>query len=116
MCRTRLTRSRSPFVRDCSRRRCSRSMPDAFVVHGRSRLIVDIIRGVLADQDLPHEGRAVAVLVDPEPEHWAAVGDRAVVLVTTTTDQQTMIAAIRRGADAVVEADRVVDDLASAVV
>lgn len=86
-------------------------MPETsrFTVLGRSRLIVDIIRGVLTEQ-LANGHRPVAVLVDPDPEHWREVGDLPCVVVTSDADAD-VLAAIRRGAEAVVDADDVVDEL-----
>src|SRR4051812_5827457 len=98
MSRTRRTPSRSRYDRDCWGRRPSQTMPDAVDVHGRSRLIVDIIRGVLDDK-VPPGGRPVAVLVDPEPEHWTLAEGRAVVVVASEPHGDDALAAIRRGAD-----------------
>jgi DNA-binding NarL/FixJ family response regulator len=82
-------------------------------VHGRSRLIVDIIEGVLAGR--PATGaRPVAVLVDPDPEHWAAARDAACVLVSSSPTID-LLDALRRGADAVVHAEHVVTTLPEVV-
>jgi DNA-binding NarL/FixJ family response regulator len=82
-------------------------------VHGRSRLIVDIIQGVLAEHE-PNGFRPVSVLVDPDPEHWVAANGSAIVVVTTD-ESVDPVAAIRRGADAVIDADEVVVQLPDVV-
>lgn len=82
-------------------------------VHGRSRLIVDIIQGVLAEHE-PAGERPVTVLVDPGPEHWSVAGESAVVVVTSD-ESIDPVAAIRRGADAVIDADDAVVHLPEVV-
>lgn len=77
--------------------------PPEVAVHGRSRLVVDIIRDVLAEHE-PTGERPVTVLVDPDPEHWSAASGKAVVVVTSE-EQFDHLTAIRRGADAVVDAN-----------
>lgn len=87
--------------------------PPKIAVLGRSRLIVDIIQGVLAERELAGE-RPVTVLVDPDAEHWSAADGTAVVVVTSD-EQLDPVAAIRRGADAVIDADDAVIHLPDVV-
>ena len=87
--------------------------PAPITVHGRSRLIVDIIEGVLAGR-AADGSRPVAVLVDPDPEHWASARDAACVLVSSSPGVD-LLDALRRGADAVVDAEHVVTTLPGVV-
>ena len=82
-------------------------------VHGPNRLIADIINGVIGD--VGEAGRQVTVLVDPEPEHWSVVRDRAVVTVLSDPAEADVLRAIRRGADAVIDAQSVINELPRAV-
>jgi len=86
---------------------------DVVAIHGANRLIADIIAGVIGD--LSTDGRDIAVLVDPEPEHWQEVGDRAVVCVLSNANDIDLVSAVRRGADAVIDSNAVVTDLARVV-
>lgn len=82
-------------------------------VHGASRLIADIVESIVGDLD--GDGRPVAVLVDPVTAHWQAAGGRAVVVVLSDPSAGAVVAAVRRGADAVVAASAVLSDLPVAV-
>ena len=81
----------------------------AVAVMGPNRLVADIVNGVIGD--VGGEGRAVAVLVDPEPEHWKAASGRAVIAVLSDPSERDVVAAVRRGADAVIDANAVLTDL-----
>jgi DNA-binding NarL/FixJ family response regulator len=82
-------------------------------IHGPNRLIADIISGVIGQVE--GGGREVTVLVDPEAEHWQAAEDRAVVAVLSNPTDQHVLAAVRRGADAVIDANAVITELPRAV-
>ena len=85
-------------------------MPDRPVaVLGPNRLTADIIGGIIGD--VRCEGRPVAVLVDPDPEQYDSVDDRAVVAVIAAPTERQVLAAVRRGADAVVDASGELTDL-----
>ena len=81
----------------------------AIEVRGPNRLIADIINGVIGD--VGEAGRPVTVLVDPEAEHWQSVDDRAVVAVLSDPSDNDVLRALRRGADAVIDAHAVISDL-----
>jgi len=85
----------------------------AIEVHGPNRLIADIINGVIGD--VGEGGRQVTVLVDPEPEHWQGVRDRTIVAVLSEPTEADVLRAIRRGADAVIDAQSVISELPRAV-
>jgi DNA-binding NarL/FixJ family response regulator len=82
-------------------------------VFGPNRLTADIIDNIVGD--VGGAGRLVAVLIDPDPEHWAAARDRAVITVLSEPHPRDVVAAVRRGADAVVDANAVLTDLARVV-
>lgn len=84
------------------------------LVLGANRLIVDLTRAILeADAGSP----PVAVLVDPQPEHWADAEAFAAPIVVVLEDPtaERIIAAVRRGADGVVAADEVTERLREVV-
>jgi DNA-binding NarL/FixJ family response regulator len=85
----------------------------AITILGGNRLITDIIRGVIGS--VADDGRPLTVLIDPELEHWREARDQAIVCVLSNPTDQQIVHAIRRGADAVVDADAVVAELAAAV-
>jgi DNA-binding NarL/FixJ family response regulator len=85
----------------------------AITVLGGNQLIADIIRGVIGS--VADVGRPLAVLIDPEVEHWAAANDRTVVCVLSNASDGQVLSAIRRGADGIVDADAVISELANAV-
>jgi two-component system, NarL family, nitrate/nitrite response regulator NarL len=82
-------------------------------VHGPNRLTADIINGVIGDVD--SGGRAIAVLVDPDSDDWKAAESRAVVAVLTNPSDHDVLVALRRGADAVIDANAVLVELPHAV-
>ncbi len=80
------------------------------LVLGANRLVVDLTRAILESE---HGTPAVAVLVDPAPDHWAdadAFGAPVVVVLEDPTPER-IIAAVRRGADGVVAAADVTERL-----
>lgn len=92
---------------------------DTPVVLGAPGALLDRLAGMLCDPDAvalrgqPGSGR-VAVLVDPSPEDWRAVGrlDARVVLVLSGELEETaVVRAFLHGADAVVPAARALQEL-----
>jgi len=84
------------------------------VVLGANRLIVDIVGAVLGTA--PGD-RPVAVLVDPTTSQWDEVGgfEGGVLAVLSRPTDDDVVAAVQRGADAVVDADDLADHLPQAV-
>ncbi|HZQ27013.1 MAG TPA: response regulator transcription factor [Acidimicrobiales bacterium] len=93
---------------------------------GRPGLRADLLAHVLISEGVevligPGEAGAkttVAVLVEPEPEHWRAAKDAGhgvVFVATSTSDHSEAVAAMLRGADAVIEADNDVGRIVEAV-
>ena len=85
----------------------------SITILGGNRLITDIIRGVIGS--VAADGRPIAVLIDPEVEHWREARDQAVVCVLSNPTEAQIVNAVRRGADAIIDADAVVPELAAAV-
>lgn len=74
---------------------------------------------VVADvDDAPAQPLDVLVLVEPEPEHWAAAGDLKLPIVLVLGDEAAdaeVVEAVLAGADAVVDADTAADVVVRAV-
>ena len=76
--------------------------------------------GVLAlkdDQESASKCRSVVVLVEPSAEHWSAARSKLapIVVVLQHFDTSSVVASILRGADAVVPADHVHEELPGAM-
>ena len=84
------------------------------LVLGANRLIVDIVRAMLSDGPT---GPAVAVLVEPDEEQWRQLDGflGGIVLVTSAIDDDVVVAAVKRGAHAVLEAAELGHGLPKAV-
>ena len=81
-------------------------------VLGRNQLVIDIVAEVVSV--LP-PGVAVAILVDPDAEHWDDAGDRRIVAVLSEPTEDAVLAVVQRGADAVVAAADALTELPAAV-
>jgi DNA-binding NarL/FixJ family response regulator len=94
------------------------------LVRGRSGPLLDTVTQLLAERGIPVvtgdevsgqlSGPVVAVLVDPEPDDWKAVGDlgvRAVLVPAEQPEQADVAEAVLRGVDAVVPARNVNEQL-----
>ena len=89
------------------------AVPTPRAVHGPNQLTIDIVEGVIADVGTGRQ--PVTVLVDPDVEHWDAIDGHALVVVLSKPSDDAVVSAIRRGADAVVDADDVVEVLPKAI-
>ncbi len=94
------------------------------LVRGRPGTLLQNVTALLAEHGVPlltgadatgqPAGPLVAVLVDPEPEDWQAVGDlglRAVLVPPEQPEQSDLAEAVIRGVDAVVPAQDVAHQL-----
>lgn len=87
------------------------------VVLGANTLVIDIIETILGRQNNENGGPPITVLVDPGTSDWergADLGSRIVAVLVDPCDID-VVAAVQRGADAVVEVDEVGIRLAEAV-
>lgn len=91
----------------------------AAVVRGPAGLAREAVVAVLHAAGFEADGAAsehVAVLVDPDEADWlAATGAKVVLVSSARLDADAVLAAVMRGADAVVEADASSERLAHAV-
>lgn len=84
------------------------------VVIGANRLIVDIVRSVLGDD---RRRPPIAVLVEPTGRHWEQLADfdgAKIVILPEATDD-AVVAAVHRGANAVIPSGEALDRLHDAV-